>query len=529
MADEVRTPNMMGALAQLAYGTPEANPMGALQQLATQALETPEDRRANEWLAFAGGIATPDTSGRNGVGGGIAAQSKERLARDQLKMQYLPLISQALMQQQQMTLAAATSSRDYLKDINPRIDTQLAAMRTGDARPEYGEVVQRLLQMGQDYQVPAQILAAKLQGLPRDTDELAAHLDRMAVAGAGADKMLPSVTNDATGRQTATSAVRGTAVPLGARRGDNPTSADSKFSEASRGDVKSYEDGLRARVDSYESMMARMNEQAEYVKSFQPGRYAKMAGGFAAAVKDIGARIPGVDKKTVEDIANKLIGAPPESPQALAAQQLFEQLAQQETLAQLKTSLGEGQRMNQAEYANFAKTNLGQAMDPEAFVGLRKFFATQAANAVNKYKGWSEYVGSPETKVPSVTGFDAAHSKKTMDFLLDGNRGVKDSANPASSKPTYKDPVPASGGVAVPPAAAAPIALKDFNAKLYEPGAKLGPTGKVYVIENGVPRAASMVGPTPAAAQPLQPARVLPRGAPSLDALTITPDGGPRK
>jgi hypothetical protein len=526
MADPTTNPpGMMGALAQLAYGAPDANPMGALQRLATEALETPQDRRANEWLAFAGGVGQPSASGSGGLGNGIAAQSKERLARDQLKMQYLPLISQALMQQQQMTLAASASSRDYLKDINPRIDAQLAAMRTGDTRPEHGEVIQRLLQIGQDYQIPTQILAAKLQSLPRDTEELAAHLDRMAVAGAGADKMIPSVATDAAGRQTAVSPIRGTATPLGGgRKADNPTKADATFSEASRGDVKSYEEGLRARVDSYESMMARMNEQAEFVKSFQPGRYAKMAGGFAAAVKDIGTRIPGVDKKTVEELANKLLGAPPDSPQALAAQQLFEQLAQQETLAQLKTSLGEGQRMNQAEYKNFAQTNLGQAMDPEAFAGLRKFFATQAANAVNKYKGWADYVGDPNTKTPSVTGFDSTHSKKSMDSLLSGERGPV-STSPTASRPTYANPVPASGGAPQPPVVAPSqvVSAKDFDASQYEPGAKLGPTGKVYVIENGAPRVAKLRSPQ----KPEPAASVkLPKGAPSLDALTVNLNGG---
>jgi len=492
---------MIGALSQLAYGQ-SGSPYANLPKMLEQVL--PNDEGRAEWLAFGAGVGAPTRTGAltEALSAGMGAQSEARLARDKLRAQYIPLIMQMMGQQQQMTIAAANSSRDYLKDINPKMDLHLAALRTGDRAPTYAEAVSRVMQLAQEYQVPPHIALARIQSLPQDQAELAAHLDRLAVAGAGADKLVPTVGNNAAGQPSAVSPVRGTIAPLGApgqrpqppAGNPNPTSADVKFEEHRRGDVPTYEAGLRARVDAYETMLSRMNEQAEFVRNFQPGKYAGMAGGIAAAIKDIGGRLPGVDKKVLEQMAHSLIGAPPNSPQALAAQQLFEQLAQQETLAQLKTALGEGQRMNQMEYANFAKANFGQQMDPATFKGLRDFYYKEAANAINQYEAWAKYVRDPAVKTPSVTEFDAGYRRKAFDHLLKGDRGVLPSPGGAEPKfPGYTPPNPSAAPAPSAPAPATEPPGVAPNLRDYEPGARIGPTGRVYIIEKGVPREAKLV------------------------------------
>lgn len=526
MADP-NNPGVLGALSQLAYGS-GGNPMAQVPELLDKVLPAASDR--NEWLSFGAGMGAPTKTGAltEALGAGMAAQAESRLSRDKLRAQYMPLIMQSLIQSQQMTLAAGNAGRDWLKDVIPKVDSHLAALRTGNAEPTYEDVVSRALQLGEEYQIPPQVLMSKIRSIPRGP-ELTQYLDRLAVGTAGAKELIPTVKANAAGQDVATSGVRGTTqvlTPAGApgapqAANANPTSTFVDWQKATAGDVKTYEEGLRSRADAYRAMLSRMNEQAAFVNEFTPGRYAQMAGGIGAAIKDIGQRLPGVDKKTVEDLANKIMGAKEGSPQALAAQQLFEQLAQQETLAQLKTSLGEGQRMNMSEYQNFAKNNLGQAMDPETFKAMRSFYYRQAADATNRYKAWADYVADPGNKRPTVTGFDALHTQKEMDHYLSGNRGVVDASKPGASNPTYKEepktPMPPAPKPEAPAPAAAKPAAAQVDLSVYEDGARVGPTGKVYVMEKGVPRAAK----PKAKAAPAAP------GAPSLN-MPLTLNGGPK-
>ncbi len=506
MADptEPATPGMAGALSQVAYGS-AGNPMAQLPELLKEMVPRSGDTDA-ESLSFWGGFGKPNTTGQlsGALGNAMEAQSATRLERDKLRAQYVPLIMQSLVQGQQMSVAAANAGRDFLKDVNPKLDTHLAAMRTDNAEPVYGDVMNRVMQLGEEYQIPPHILHARLKSIPKDPEELRTYLDRLASAQAGADKMVPGAATDAAGRQVRVNPNKGTTAvlgsgdqPKGGKAGagtgaaagateNNPTSSQVDWEKNTRGDVKGYEEGLRGRADAFAQMMARMNEQAKYVDTFQPGRYAGVVGGLAAAIKDIGTRLPGINPKAVEDLANKLVNAPPGSTQAVAASQLFKQLAQQETLAQLKTALGEGQRLNQSEYQNFSKANLGEAMDPESFKGLRDFFFKQASDSANKYSHWADYVADPEVKKPSVTGFDARFTRKAIDHYLTGSTDVVPTGKKGDAKPNYPEAKPAAAAGAVVPAKAG----EKIDLSLYEPGAKAGPTGKVYVIENGTARPA---------------------------------------
>lgn len=489
MAD--KDTGMLGALSQVAYGSGN-NPAEMMSEAFKQLSPTPDDNAKDSMLNWAGNLIDP--AGNGNFGGALAAAAKGeagwRLKQQELKAQYIPMIMQSIMQQQQMTLSAANATREYLKDINPRIDSHMAALLTSNNQPTYEQAVQRLLQVGQEYQVPPQVLMPKIQAIPKDPEQLQGYLLRLATGTAGADKMVPTLGTSASGQQTAANPVLGTTTPLSGSAGTpahpaNPTKAQALFDEGSVGDIKEYEKGLRDRADTYKQMLARMNEQAQYVRQFQPGRYAGLAGGFAAAVKDIGSRLPGIDPAAVEDVTRKLLSAPEGSKEALSAQQLFEQLSQQETLAQLRSSLGEGQRMNQAEYRNFSGVNLGQRMDPETFNGLRKFFYSQAADAANRYAGWADYASDDSVPKKTVTGFDARYSKKELDHYLGGNPGPV----PGSAKPGYEAPPKPVAA----PAAVLPAVAKQVDLKQYESGARVGPTGKVYVIDGGKPRAAKLI------------------------------------
>lgn len=507
MAEENTKPGMAGALSQLAYGG-QGNPMSAIPELMAEMVPRSGDEDA-ERLSYWAGFGAPNSTGQlsGAIGNAMKAQSDTRLDRDKLRAQYVPLIMQSLVQGQQMTLSAANAGRDFLKDVNPKVDTHLASMRTDNAEPSYGDVMERVMQLGDEYQIPAQVLQSRMRSIPKDPAELRTYLDRLTSAAAGADKMVSSTGSNAAGVQVRTNANRGTTSVLGTgaeRSGAtpaqgtppgtgkaeaNPTSGQVDWEKATRGDPKAYEEALRSRADSFSQMMSRMNEQAKYAETFQPGRYAGVAGGLAAAVKDIGMRLPGINPKTVEDLAAKLVGAPAGSPQAVASTQLFKQLAQQETLAQLKTSLGEGQRLNQSEYQNFARANLGEAMDPETFKGMREFFYKQAADTANKYSHWADYVSDPSVTKPSVTNFDARYTRKVIDHYLTGSTDVVPTGKKGDAKPSYPEPKPSAAAVAEVVAPTAKAGVK-VDLSTYEPGAKVGPTGKVYVIENGVPRAA---------------------------------------
>ena len=398
---------------------------------------------------------------------------------------------------QQMALTASKQSRDYLEKINPAIDNHLASLTVGGNEPTYQDAVNKVIEFGRNNQVPSQILFDRIKSIPQEPKQLDQYLYGLSAANSPADKLLPTAGTNAAGQNIGVNPVRGQTQTLNTQgKGGNPSTADAKFDEAGRGDVKSYEEALRSRSDAYETMLARMNEQAEYVKKFQAGKYAGMAGGLAAAVKDLGSRLPGIDKDTVEDLARRLVGAPAGSKDALAAQQLFEQLSQQEVLAQLRSSLGDGQRMNLAEVKAFQNANLGTRMDPETFAGMRKFFYNQAAEAGNKYNAWGEYLSNPNTTKPSVTGFDAPYSHKRMGHLLSGSTEVMDPTKPTNLKPTYANTEPTSPAPQ-PSAPTARPAPERVDLSMYEPGARVGPTGKVYVIDSRGVRPARKISDSP--------------------------------
>lgn len=497
MADETN-PGMMGALSSIAYGD-GPSPAGMMSGVLDKLMPSEEDNKKNNDQAWWGNFSSGPAGG--GLGRSLANANKGQadysLEQQKLKAQYLPMIMQAMVGSQQMSLAASKQSREYLEKINPAIDNHLASLTVGGNEPTYQDAVAKIIEFGRNNQVPSQVLMDRVKSVPQDQAQLGRYLSGLTAANSPADKLLPTAGTNASGQNVSISAVKGTVKPMNGQgsEGGNPTTADAKFDETGRGDVKSYEEGLRARSDAYEGMLARMNKQAEYVKKFQSGRYAGVAGGLSAAIQDIGARLPGIDKTTVTELAQRLVGAPPGSKDALAAQQLFEQLSQQEVLAQLRSSLGDGQRMNLAEVKAFQNANLGTKMDPETFAGMRKFFYNQAAEAGNKYNAWGDYMSHPDTKKPSVTGFDAPWSRKRMEHLLSGSTEPMGLDKPSNMRPTY-DTTQTQPAQAPAQQAPQPSAQR-IDLSMYEPGAKLGPTGKVYIIDKDGVRAARKVGDSP--------------------------------
>lgn len=571
-------PQPKGALAMMqeragAPAGPDALTM--LTQMFGQ-LADPEKREKDEWLAFGAGLSSPASNGNlaTAYGSGLAAQSAKRSKTDELQAQYLPLVMQALGANRQTQFGAAKAEQDYIKDMMPKLESHIGSMLADGGSPSHGEVVTKIVDVADQYRIPHSYIGPIIRSLPREPEKLRQHLNQMVAGAAGADKQMPSIGTNAAGQATVQRPAQGTVAPVGQAPGPaggpaavgpagpmdaNPTSGFVDWQKTVRGDVKGYEEGLRTRMDAYMQMLARMNEQAQYVKEFTPGRYAKMAGGIGSAVKDLGARLPGVDPAVVTDLANRIMGAQEGSKEALAAQQMFEQLAQQETIAQLKTALGEGQRMNMAEYVNFAKNNLGQVMDPETFKRMRQFYFNQAAETANHYSDWGDYVKDTGERA-SVTGFDSKYGKKRMDYLLAGGReqtpnvGPKDT--PAAPKypgaqpsPIVQDapkapPGPAAAGAPPPPPQATAVGPMGAKVDLaaFEEGAKVGPTGKVYVLTPQGPRPAkprAMQAPgggmqlpmtaTPSIGANLNPMAdaPVPPGRPALAPLVPPPPGAP--
>ncbi len=481
------------------------NPLNDIAGMLGKML-SPEKRAKDESLAFAAGIGSNNPSGHfeNAMRGGYGAQSALRTKQDELQAQYIPLIMQSLVQGQGMQITANKNQQDYLKDIVPRMKSEMGSLLINKPNATRADVLETLTNVAGQYQVPPSVVGNMAYSIPKNSADVPAWLQSQLGAAAGAEKQLPTAATNALGQATGVNPVQGTAstlAPGGAGRapaaGAQPTNVDVKAMEGSQGDVKGFTEGLQSKVSAYGDMLQRMNAINKSLQEFTPGRYVGMAGGVAAAVKDLSKYVPFANPETVQGYVNSLLGADGSGKgDALAAKQFANSLVAQEGIGQTKALMqgdsgSGGGRMAQQTIGLVTNSLLGPNADPGAFDRLADFMRAQGANAANKLSGWSDYLHKTPPGEVATHKFDAAWESEQMKKLVAGGYGTvatppgmpnavpgPEAANPSANPPPVMRTGPGPAITGAPPAAAPAqpaqqAAALPVNIASFEPGAVL--------------------------------------------------------
>ena len=520
MADETEDVGALGAVyggkdaaGVLAYGV--GGPPGLPPQLsgALANLLDPERGAEQERNAYWAGILAPNKSGTSGeqMGNAMKSQLEARESQDKLKAAYIPVIMQTLAQQRANELAYAKFQQDRLKELNPLINSALYGLQADGKPVSLQQAHERINQVGMQYGLRPQELHphhyALAAGAGPDGRNLPQYLQQLRVAAAPAAEGIPKFGTNAAGQTTVQNPVASSVALPGAAQGSgeggvgpNPTASTAKVAGDARGDVKTYTEGMHNKVTAYHEMLQRLNAIGDSLSQFQPGRYAGVAGGFAAAVKDLTARFPNASGETLRNFANAILGPNQDGKgDPVAAARFAEMLKVQEGIAQTKAMIeGQGNRLGQQEVLMVTKAMPSSDSDPIAYKKFIEFMRGQSANAMNKYRAWAKYVESADPAKLNVHSFDVPWEAKMAEQLQAGKfgeleqPGAKPAAAPAA--PAAPTPAPAPPRAAPAAPAAAPATGTAPDLRQYEPGARVGPTGKVYVLTKDGPRAARRVG-----------------------------------
>lgn len=501
-----------GAAAALAYGGGPSSVLPPQLAGALTALLDPERGEAQERNAYWAGMLAPNKSGTSGeqMGNAMRSQLDARESQDKLKAAYIPLIMQTLGQQRANELAYARFQQERLEKTNPLVNAALYGLQADGKPVSVQDAHARIDQVGQQYGLRPEELSthhhALAAGAGPNGERLPQYLQQLRVAAAPAAEGITKFATNAAGQATAQNTVAGTiqlpvtpgvAPGLGA----NPTKTTTEIDAGSRGDVKGYTEALHNKVVSYHDMLQRLNAIGSKLEQFQPGRYANVAGGFAAAIKDLTGRFPNASGETLKAFANSILGPNQDGKgDPVAAAKFAEMLKVQEGIAQTKAMIeGQGNRLGQQEVLMVTKAMPSSDSDPAAYKQFIDFMRAQAANHMAKYKGWSDYVDKSPADQLNVHKFDVPWEARAAERLQKGEFGdfvtPPAAAAPAPAKPpAAPGPAPATRAPA-PVASAAPRPQEGGpDLKAYEPGARIGPTGKVYVLTKDGPRAARRVG-----------------------------------
>lgn len=527
-----------------AYGN--SSPMSAFPPQLTGALSEllgPEASAGQERRAFWGGMLQGTKSGTGGeaMGNALKAQVEARDSQNKLKAAYIPLIMQALSQNRANELAYAQFQQGRHEKLAPMINAALTGLQADGQVPSLQQAHSRINEVGMQLGMqPAELQPyhyALAANAGPDGSKLNTYLQQLRVAAAPPAEGIAKPGANAAGQTVLTNPVQnsvslpsapgGPGGPTGT--GVNPDKATVGAAEAGRGDIKGYGESLHNRVTAYSDMIQRLNAIGANLDQFDSGKYAGIAGGFAAAVKDLTQRFPGASSDTIRQFANAVLGNNGKGGDPVAAAQFAEALKAQEAIAQTKAMIGgdAGQRIGQQEVLMVARNMPGNAMDPGAYRKFIEFMRGNQVNAMNKFTGWGNYVERTDPARLSVHAFDIPWEVHATKQLQQGKFGAlqppeQGSPQPSGPTPTqgatrvapqpygpaappqnapqpYIRPAPPAPAPAAPPQQAAPVQQAapapatrpvQIDLSMYEPGARVGPTGKVYVIERGVPRPA---------------------------------------
>lgn len=506
----------------LAYGSESGD---LAFQSALSALMAPERAQDTENKAFWAGMTGPNTGGMSSVSNAMSAQVAAREAQDKLRAAYVPLIMQTITQQRANDLGYAKMMQDTLKEVNPKVDSALAALQAGSVDDKGNPVP---ISAAQVHSVVNNV--ARMYGLPgamfgghhNEIDAAAdnkgfidpTYLAQLRLRGAPAEAGMPKAGKNATGQTVFDAAATGTTrtavAPSGQQAsghgGANPTLADNKAADLDLSDAQSYEGALRSVADTYGGMRQRLNAVVDASKDIVPGKYAGVANSMGAALKDLAERFPSLKgSEALNNAANALTGNGTGKGDPVASAQIMKSMSVMETISQIKASLasegGSAGKLTVPEFNKTLESNPGLLTSPEALNRFNDIIKGLHTNALNKYTAWSDYKHSVPRSNVSATSFDSTWAKKEADVLNRGGFGdvttpgatpMGDNQRPNASQPGAAPAQPAPKPQAAPQQqvarpAAQPQATQapvQFNPAQWESGAVLAPGGSRPVVRD---------------------------------------------
>lgn len=487
----------------LAYGSGQGGGYGAFAT-ALGALMDPERSESTERKAFWAGATGPQSGGMSGVSNAMSAQVAAREAQDKLRAAYIPLIMQSMVQQRQTDLGYAQFGQQRAEKVTPMINQALYGMQADGKTPSLSEAHKRIDDVGSMFNMaPQELLPHHLalhRGAGPDGSGIDTYLQQLRVAAAPPAEGLSKFGTNQAGQTTLQNQVKGQVGLPGEAGMDktNPTKTSVEMDKMYRGNPGKYTEDMAGSLNGYADMLNRGNAINDALASFTPGKYSAKVGGLAAATKDLARMFPGATTESINNYVTSLMGPKGDGTGAnpVAAQQFAESMKVQEAMAQLKTSLDGQGRIGQQELMMLNGAMMSTASDPASFDKFMTYAKGRAANVTNKLQAWGEYASKNGDNL-SVPAFEIPYSVEEAKQLIKGGSGQLNSHEPNPAVPNKtvppvsaitKQPTPPTQGMALPsaaPAQKAAVRLED-----YEPGAKVGPTGTVYVLDKGLPRPA---------------------------------------
>lgn len=141
---------------------------------ALSSILNPELSERDKWRAWGVGLGASNPSGNIGdaYGNAMSAQLGAEMEQRKLAAQYLPQVLSTLASQQRAQQEAEQWRLGLLRELNPLIDRQI----TGMEQPSYESVVRRILQTGAEYGVDEEALLPRLAGVPREQSALESYI-----------------------------------------------------------------------------------------------------------------------------------------------------------------------------------------------------------------------------------------------------------------------------------------------------------------------------------------------------------------
>lgn len=509
------TPRGVGGrdIAQnLAYGSSgdsgSGNGYGAFAT-ALSALMDPERSNDTERKAFWAGATGPNSGGMSGVSNAMAAQVAAREAQDKLRAAYIPLIMQSMVQQRQTDLGYAQFGQQRAEKVTPMINQALYGMQAEGKTPSLQEAHKRIDDVGSMFNMSQQELMphhlALHRGAGPDGSGVDTYLQQLRVAAAPPAEGLSKFGTNQAGQTVLQNQVKGQ-VGLPTEAGvekTNPTKTAVEMDKMYRGNPGKYTDDMSGALNGYADMLNRGNAINDALSSFTPGKYSAKVGGLAAATKDLARMFPGATTESINNYVTSLMGPKGDGTGAnpVAAQQFAESMKVQEAMAQLKASLDGQGRIGQQELMMLNGAMMSTASDPASFDKFMTYAKGRAANVTNKLHAWGEYAKQHGDNL-SVPAFEIPYSVDEAKQLIKGSSGQLNSPNAEPAVPNRTVPTVASitkqpelpQGMQIAIPQAAPVQKSAVRLEDYEPGAKVGPTGTVYVLDKGLPRPARQRG-----------------------------------
>lgn len=486
MADSKDEP--MGALGQVANARSKLTDISknfygndpslgeSMGSVVRELMPTQADKERSSSMAFWGGFGAPNNSGSlsGQLGNAISAQSNRELEGERLKASYVPMITQAMLANQQQTLAADKQRYDQAASASGPINSAIASLVANGNKPTVKDIHTTIDRAGGQLGITPYMLKSYHENVPTDDKDAAAHSSRIGQLinpqGFG-----NTASRDAAGKTTIIAAGPGTiAEPNQNAQGKNlnPTAGEASFNASALGDPKEYSQQLQGQAESATTLIKDLNEISKNTSNYAPGKFAERAGDLAASLKDLGGRIPGMDKSKLESISNTLLNAPEGSKDSLGALQMTKQLLSINAMMSAREAAGGRASMPEFNAAHLAA--LASTSDPVTFAKFDKFARENAERTIDRMEKFNVHLSDAGPKDKSILGFESNYRRNLLNDLNKKNVDEK-----VERKAATEAAAPAEVKAAPAVAKAEAIDLKNYPA-----GTKLSASGKAFITNS---------------------------------------------